>query len=165
MDDTIRIQRETVEEHIRHENAKNWGGVYDTFVKDASAFIDVVPLNVRFSGLAGVKDFYAVTNAAFPDFKVDVRAEYDAPGSSVCEVTFSGTHTGEWSGVPGTGRRVRFHVASFLLFGSGERRGKILAARVYFDNETVMRQIRGEMESSSVADFPSPELTETRSGD
>jgi hypothetical protein len=31
MEDTIRIQRDTVDEHIRHENSKNWSGVLDTF--------------------------------------------------------------------------------------------------------------------------------------
>ncbi len=54
MDETIRIQRETVDEHVRHENSKNWSGVFDTFVHDESAsFYDVVPFNMRYSGLSG----------------------------------------------------------------------------------------------------------------
>ena len=165
MDETIRIQRETVDEHIRHENAKNWEGVYGTFVHDTGAFYDVVPLNTRFPGFSGVKGFYEAANSAFPDFKIDVWGEYDAPGCSVRELTISGTHTGDWCGLPGTGRHVRFQLAGFFIFGSGEQSGKLLAERIYFENETVMRQIRGEMESSSVADFPSPEMTEARSGD
>jgi hypothetical protein len=165
MDETIRIQRETIEEHIRHENAKNWEGVYDTFVHDDTAFYDVVPLNARFPGFGGVQGFYASANAAFPDFKIQVWGEYDTPGCSVREITISGTHTGDWCGVSGTGRYARFQLAAFFLFGSGEQAGKLLAERIYFDNETVMRQIRGEMEASSVADFPLPELTEVPSGD
>ena len=58
MDEIIRAQRATVDEHIRRENGKNWPGVYDTFIQDESAFYDVVPFNVRYSGFSGVKDFY-----------------------------------------------------------------------------------------------------------
>jgi predicted ester cyclase len=165
VEDIIRMQRETVEEHIRHESSKNWQGVYDTFVADETAFYDVVPFNTRFSGFEGVKGFYGAANSAFPDFKIDVWGEYDVPGCSVREVTISGTHTGEWCGIPGTGRHIRWQLAGFFLFGTGEQAGKLLAERIYFDNDTIMRQIRGEMEASSVADFPLPEMTEAQSGD
>jgi predicted ester cyclase len=164
MDDVIRMQRETVEEHVRHENAKNWTGVYDTFVHDDTAFYDVVPFNTRFSGMGGVQGFYASANSAFPDFQIDVWGEYDAPGCSIREVTLSGTHIGEWCGIPGTGRHVRFQLIGLFLFGSGEEAGQILAERIYFDNDTVVRQIRGEMQASSVMEFPLPEKTESLSG-
>jgi predicted ester cyclase len=120
VEDIIRNQRETVDEHIRHENAKNWSGVYDTFVHDETAFYDVVPFNTRFPGFAGVKGFYEAANVAFPDFKIDVWGEYDSPGCSVREVTISGTHKGDWCGLPGTGRHIRFqlggrvHLAAYL---------------------------------------------------
>jgi hypothetical protein len=51
-----------------------------------------------------------------------------------------------------------------FLFGSGEHAGQILAERIYFDNDTVVRQIRGEMEASSVMEFPQPEMTQVPSG-
>jgi predicted ester cyclase len=165
VEDIIRIQRETVDEHIRHENAKNWSGVYDTFVHDETAFYDVVPFNTRFPGFAGVKGFYEAANAAFPDFKIDVWGEYDSPGCSVREVTFSGTHTGEWCGVPGTGRHIRVQLAAMYVFGTGEQAGKLLAERIYFDNDTVMRQIRSEMDAASVADYPLPQAAATTSAD
>ena len=57
MEEIIRLQRATVDEHIRQENAHNWSSVYDTFVQNDGAFYDVVPFNVRFGGFSGVKDF------------------------------------------------------------------------------------------------------------
>ena len=39
------------------------------------------------------------------------------------------------------------------MFGSGENSGKLLAERIYFDNDTVLQQIRGMQEASSVPDF------------
>jgi len=69
MDEVIRMQKDTVNTHIRHESKKNWKGVYYTFVPDERAFYDVVPFNARYSGFSGVKDFYEVANASFPNFQ------------------------------------------------------------------------------------------------
>jgi hypothetical protein len=154
MEDIIRIQRATVDEHIREENAHNWPAVYGTFVQDEeSAFYDVVPLHTHFTGITGVKDFYRAAETAFPDLRIDVWGEFDTPGCSIREVTISGTHKGDWCGVAGTGRPVKFHLAGLFLFGTGENAGKLVAERIYFDNETVMQEITGKLEASSVPDF------------
>ena len=76
-----------------------------------------------------------------------VTGEYDTPGCSIREVTITGTHLGEYGGVPASGNRVAFELAGFFLFGSGENAGKIVAERAYFDNEILMRQIRGEADA------------------
>ena len=139
MEDTIRIQRALIDEHIREENAHNWPAVHNTFIQDQRAFYDVVPLHTHFPGLGGVKDFYAAADHAFPDFRIDVWGEYDLPGCSVREVTISGTHRGDWCGIAGTGRQVKFHLLGLFLFGKGKDSGKLLAERIYFDNETVLK--------------------------
>jgi hypothetical protein len=41
----------------------------------------------------------------------------------------------------------RLELAAFFLFSSGENAGKIVCERVYFDNELLMRQIRGEADA------------------
>jgi hypothetical protein len=86
MDETIRRQRATVDEHIRQENAHNWPAVYDTFVQDENAFYDVVPFHAHFAGMTGVRDFYQAVYAALPDMRIDVWGEYDLPGCSIREV-------------------------------------------------------------------------------
>jgi predicted ester cyclase len=153
MEQIIQLQRATIEEHVRQENAHNWPKVYETFVQDENSFYDVVPFHTHFSGMTGVKDFYRAADAAFPDFLLDVWAEYHLLGSSIVEVTLSGTHKGDWGGVPGTGRRVKFHIMALFLFGKGRDAGKIVAERIYFDNDTVLKQIRGVMDASTVPDF------------
>jgi predicted ester cyclase len=152
MEEIIRRQRATVEEHIGQENAHNWSAVYDTFAPHESA-IDVIPFHAQFGGLNGIRDFYQAVDAAFPDFEANVWGEYDTPGCSVREITVQGTHKGEWCGVAGTSRRVKFHVAVLYLFGKDNTSGKLLAERLYFDNETVMKQINGHAEASSVPEF------------
>jgi predicted ester cyclase len=154
----IGLQRATVDEHIRQECAHNWPGVHDTFVQDESAFYDVVPFNSRFSGFSGVKDFYRAIEMSFPDFEVTVWGEYDVPGCSIRELTISASHKGEWCGLAATGRHARLHAAVFYLFCTGEQAAKLLAERVYFDNDNLMQQLRGEFRSESVADFSKTQI-------
>ena len=147
MQDLIKLQRATIDEHVQTENAKDWEGVYNTFIQSDEAYYDVLPLATRFQGLSGVKDFYQAISAALPDFQITVTGEYDTPGCSIREATIKGTHLGEYCGVPASGNRVTIELAAFFLFGSGENAGKIVCERIYFDNEILMRQIRGEAEA------------------
>jgi predicted ester cyclase len=161
MEDIIRRQRATVDEHIGQENAHNWPAVYDTFAARESA-IDAIPFHAKFDGLSGIRDFYQTVDAAFPDFKASVWGEYDAPGCSVREITVEATHKGEWCGVTGTGRRVKFHVAVLYLFGKDNTSGKLLSERIYFDNQTVMKQINGDTEAAGVPQFGDRQMAVSR---
>jgi hypothetical protein len=40
-----------------------------------------------------------------------------------------------------------------FLFGKAENSGKLVAERIYFDNETVMQQISGKLDALSIPDF------------
>lgn len=146
MTDQARIaaQRRTIDEHLKGENAHDWARVYDTFLKDERAYYDVIPFNTRYPGFQGVQDFYQIIEAAIPDFRVAVTGEYDTPGASVREVTITGTHRGEYCGLAPQGRPVSVEVAAFYLFGDGDESAKLLGERIYYDNETLLRQMRGE---------------------
>ena len=144
MEDILKRQRATVNAHIQAENVKDWTAVYDTFIQSDEAYYDVAPLATRFQGISGVKDFYQVIAAAVPDFQVLVTGEYDTPGCSIREVTITGTHQGEYCSIPASGNPVCVELAAFYLFGTGENVDKLVAERIYFDNEILLRQMRGE---------------------
>jgi predicted ester cyclase len=152
IEEIIRLQRATVDEDIGQENAHNRPAVYDTLTPHESA-IDVIPAHAQFGGLNGIGDFLQAVDAAFPDFEANVWSEYDSPGCSVREIAVQGTHKGEWCGVAGTGKRVKFNACMLYLFGKDDPSGKLLAKRFYFDNETVMKQINGQAEAASVPEF------------
>ncbi|MGY4103202.1 ester cyclase [Nocardia sp. R16R-3T] len=143
-DARIKLQRDTVAQHFAGENEHDWDKVYDTFIQDERAWYDVMPFAARYSGFSGVQEFYAAFEAAVPDFKLTVTHEYDVPGCSIREVTLTGTHQGDFLGIAPQGLPVSFELAAFYLFGDGDEAGKLLAERVYFDTETVLRQMRGE---------------------
>ena len=60
------------------------------------------------------------------------------------EATIVGTHLGEYGGIPASKNRINLEVACFFIFDTESNPGKLLAERVYFDNESLLRQCRGE---------------------
>ena len=76
--------------------------------------------------------------SAFPDFEmeiVDLIAEGD---KVVARFKCSGTHRGEWLGVPATGRRFE-NVDEIYIFGVQD--GKLVSALGVEDNLTRLRQL------------------------
>jgi predicted ester cyclase len=56
-------------------------------------------------GLEGVKDIVRTLRSAFPDLQATVEDSF-AAGDKICaRVTFRGTNTGEFQGMPATGRK------------------------------------------------------------
>lgn len=142
MDNTIEQQRAIVAEHIRLENSHDWAGVRGTFVQDARAHYDVVPLGTSFEGIDAVDNFYRAIARAVPDLRIDVVSEFDVPGCSIREVVLSGTHRGDYFGVPPSGKRVRVELACFFTCDAAS--GKLLGERIYFDQAGVLRQMQGQ---------------------
>ena len=144
MSDQIAQQREQVEQHIRLENQHDWDAVHKTFAAGAPTWFDMVPFGARLDGPAGIATAYHLLSTALPDVAIEVLTQYDIPGCSIRELMITGTHTGDWCGIPGSGRRVQFQLACFFEFGTGAAQGQLIAERVYFNNETLIKQMRGE---------------------
>jgi steroid delta-isomerase-like uncharacterized protein len=146
MDNIIERQRATVAEHIAAENRHDWPGVFNTFVQDDRAHYDVIPLGAFFPGIEGVRGFYQSIAAALPDLRIDVRSEYDVPGCSIREVIISGTHRGEFAGVPASGNPIRLEMAAFYTFDG--QTGKLISERIYYDQAGVFAQMQGKTTSA-----------------
>ena len=148
----IDLQRRVTHEHITSETEKRWRDTYSTFSQTEHAALDAMGIGARFAGIDAVKSFYEVFHAAFPDFTVTTLREYDMPGTSIREVMIRGTHRGEYCGQAATGRRVAIPLIGLFLFGSGENAGQLMVERVYWDNSTVLSQLRGESDPADVLD-------------
>jgi len=64
----------------------------------------------------GVKDFFQTYLAAFPDMRMDVQAVVSSGDKVVARVRATGTHQGEFMGMPATGRRVDVQLIEIMRF-------------------------------------------------
>ena len=64
----------------------------------------------------GVKDFFRMQIAAFPDLAMTVEDVVDGGDKLAARVRFTGTHEGEFMGMPATGRRVDVQFIDIMRF-------------------------------------------------
>jgi steroid delta-isomerase-like uncharacterized protein len=137
--DLLQHQRAAVADHIRLENEHRWTEVAPTLVQDDRAFFDFVPVG-EFKGAEGVRQLYGIIATAFPDLHIEVTASYDVPGCSIREGVITGTHEGEYLGIPATGVPLRVAFAAFFVFDQDS--GAMLGERLYMDNGAALRQLQ-----------------------
>jgi steroid delta-isomerase-like uncharacterized protein len=65
----------------------------------------------------GVKDFFRMEIAAFPDLAMTVEDVIDGGDKVVARVRFTGTHQGELMGMPPTGKAVDVQLIDIMRFG------------------------------------------------
>ena len=99
-----------------------WNGGSEEVVDEIVApdFIDHhVPPGVP-PGPEGVRQFAANTKGGFPDFQIQIH-DLVAEGDKVaCHIEFSGTHTGEFNGIPPTGKKTGAQAISFFRVDGGQ---------------------------------------------
>jgi hypothetical protein len=76
--------------------------------------------------------------AAAPDLHIEVTHRYAAGEAIILEVFISGTHIGDWRGLPATGRPVRFPLCAIYSFDPTDR---LSGERIYYDRATVLGQL------------------------
>ena len=125
-----------VAEHIRLENAHDLTGLMRTF-GDQAAYDDE-PWGDHRRGIDAVKDYYEALLTAVPDLRIEVVGQHVAQDAIIVEVVISGTHLGNWRGVPATGRKISFPLCGIYSFDEKDR---IAGERIYYDRMEVLRQI------------------------
>jgi steroid delta-isomerase-like uncharacterized protein len=137
--DLVRRRLDLVNRHVQVENAKDVEALIATFAHPRYEFIGGGEGLVA-DGAEAVRQFWKDQYIAFPDFRAEVLSIRHADDAVILEVEVSGTHQGEFMGIPATGRQVRLRGAAFFLFeGDG-----LVSERIYQDSLAVFRQL-GEM--------------------
>ena len=75
--------------------------------------------------------------AAFSDFHVEITSEVADRGVVAATMTMTGTHDGEFDGIPATGERIGLPVAVFSTVSGG----RIIEEREFFDTGTLLSQL------------------------
>jgi len=88
-------------------------------------------------GEADVRELLQGLMHGLPDFHAEIGKLRHADDAVVIEGLITGTHDGEWAGIPPTGRRVEVPVAAIFEFDED----RLLCEKVYWDFAAVLTQI------------------------
>ena len=129
---------------MESENRHDFDTTIDTF---SHPRYELIPTGDVFDGEAEVRGYFAESRTAFPDQRNELIALHHADDAVVVEFDVLGTHLGNLRALPPTGRSFRSRMTAFFLF-EGER---LVCERVYFDQQSIMRQLGLAHESTSLA--------------
>jgi steroid delta-isomerase-like uncharacterized protein len=65
----------------------------------------------------GVVQYFRLLLAAFPDMKMNVQDSFASGDKAVARLRISGTHQGEFMGIPATGKPVSVNLIDITRFG------------------------------------------------
>jgi steroid delta-isomerase-like uncharacterized protein len=125
-----------VEEHVQQENQHHLEGVMATFGENP--WYDNEPVGEHHDGRDSVRAHYEELLGALPDFHIDIDERHVTDDHVILETTISGTHEGNWRGLPGTGREVEFDACAVFAFDDQD---KLAGERIYYDRAGLLRQL------------------------
>lgn len=137
MDTTMRDRRLAVlDEHFRSEVDHDWDACLATF-EDVPRY-EIVATGQIHEGREAVVAYHRAQRTAFPDQRHEnVRMHVADDDTVIAEFDLLGTNTGEFLGLPATGKSFRVAVVAVFSF-SGDR---ITNERVYLDSASLLRQV------------------------
>jgi steroid delta-isomerase-like uncharacterized protein len=133
--EVLRRKREAiVREHMDSENRHQFDDTLATFHHPR---YELVPNGEVYDGPEEVMAYFDQTRRAFPDQRNELVALHHADDAVLVEALIRGTHSGPYGSVPPTGRSFELPILSIFVFDDD----RLLCERVYFDQNTVLRQL------------------------
>ena len=95
------------------------------------------PLGLSVEGLDAEKEVWKTILPAFPDLRHDVQEVVTNGSTIVARVVVTGTHQGEFRGIPATGKRIEIDQAVFMHI----RKGKAFEIWEIVDSGALLQQL------------------------
>ncbi|MBI5285703.1 MAG: ester cyclase [Chloroflexi bacterium] len=129
--------RRVVQEHVDAENVHDRERVVATYAVRDPVFQDV-PAGLRFTGVEEIIDNYRNLWDGFPGLVRRIDRWTIGDDACVIELTLTGTHDGDYRGIPPTGRKLALPIIAHFAF---DEDGRIKQETAYYDTLTFMRQL------------------------
>lgn len=135
MDETA---RRTLDVHLRAENSHDVDAILSTFSEES----EVVWGGRSYRGLDAIRKLHNGmgfgNNGAFSDLQVIERRRHELGSIVIVEQILSGRHTGQWEGVPATGRIFEVPVCTVYEF---DEAGVLVSERPHLDRWVIWKQL------------------------
>ena len=129
-----RKREELVIEHMESENRHEFDVTLETF--DHPRY-ELIGTGDVYDGHDEVARYFEETRTAFPDQRNELIALHHADDAVIVEANLYGTHEGPLRGLPPTGRKFEMRFCAVFVF----EEDRLVCERVYFDQNTVLRQL------------------------
>lgn len=129
---------EVLDVHFQSEVDHDWDACLSTF-RDSPRY-EIVATGQIHEGAEAVVAYHQAQRTAFPDQRHEHVRMHPSDDSVVAEFDLLGTNTGEFLGLPPTGRAFRVAVIAVFQFDGDQ----IVNERVYLDAASLLRQIGHE---------------------
>jgi steroid delta-isomerase-like uncharacterized protein len=97
-------------------NGRNLDAVDELIAPD---FVEHEELPDLAPGREGVKQFFEMIRAGLPDFRMELEDLIAEGDKAVARSALTGTHSGEFMGIPATGRSVHVQVIDIVRISGG----------------------------------------------
>jgi steroid delta-isomerase-like uncharacterized protein len=135
VDEQLRARRAAiVQQHIDAENNGDLDAMIASF---ATPRYEVFPMGAVFEGEGPVRDLVAGLIGGFPDFNFAPTIIHHADDAVIVEAMMTGTHKGDWAGIPPKGNRLELPLVCIFDFDGDA----LINEKVYFDFALVQRQL------------------------
>jgi len=125
-----------VDEHVQAEVERDLDKIMETWGENPD--FDDVPWDEQFAGRDGIRHHYDELLSAFPDLDIEVHDRHVTDRFVILEVTVSGTHLGDWRGLPAMGKRMASRVCALYSF---DDKGMLALERTYYDKAKILEQL------------------------
>jgi steroid delta-isomerase-like uncharacterized protein len=129
--------RAVLQEHVDAENAHDRERVLATYCASGPVFEDI-PTGARYVGPEEIVGNYRNLWDGFPGLVRRIDRWTFGEDACVLELTLTGTHDGDYRGIPPTGRKLELRIIAHFAFDAD---GKITQETAYYDSLTFMRQL------------------------
>src|SRR5439155_8363439 len=100
-----KLREATVLEHMEAENAHDFDRCIAVF---SHPRYEIIPTGEVWDGHSGVNALLQENKKGFPDFRFHPESFHHSDEAVIVEGRFTGTHSGNWRGLPPTARKVDF---------------------------------------------------------
>jgi steroid delta-isomerase-like uncharacterized protein len=132
------MTREQFQAHLdtRSVNTHDPAAVAGWFSEDGVQRI--VPTGLEAKGRDAIRDNMATLFGGFPDVRIEVKDAFSEQDRMCVQCTMMGTHSGEYLGLPPTGRRIEVDMCLVFTF---DETGLAKEEVAYWDSATTFRQL------------------------
>ncbi len=142
MSTSIQMQKEArikiVQEHLDAETNHDLDAIMATFSAQPAFALNGMDL----AGAQVIRSVYEGfgfgQHGSFSDIQLEIKPWHLGDDSITTEMILRANHTGDWQGIPATGRAVTVALCAVFTFDAED---KVASERVYFDAATVLQQI------------------------